>query len=114
MQGLSKAHCTVRKDQKKDFMYYALRHVSITVSGLCYLTGCTEHIARHYIRFHGQKNLDVSNALLERFVVHPDMREPFIAFSRGRGMTDEQEVSMRKTFAEKKFLLPAKPQVMIG
>ena len=114
MQGLSKAHCTVRKDQKKDFMYYALRHVSITVCGLCYLTGCTEHIARHCIRFHGQKNLDVSNALLGRFVVHPDLLEPFIAFSRGRGMTDEQEVSVRKAFTEKKFSLPPKPQVMMG
>ena len=102
------------KTKTKDFMDYVLRHVSITVCGLCYLTGCTKHIARHYIRFHGQKNLDVSNALLGSFVVHPDMREPFIAFSQGCGMTDEQEVFMRKAFTEKKFLLPAKPQVMMG
>ena len=90
--------------------YLVLRHVSITVCGLCYLTGCTEHC----MRLHEQKNLHVPNALLGRFVVHPDLLEPFIAFSRGRGMTDEQEVSVRKAFTEKKFSLPPKHQVMMG
>ena len=102
------------RTKKRNFMDHVLRHVSITVCGLCYLTGCTEHVARHCIRFHGQKNLNVSNAMLGRFLVHPDLLEPFIAFSRGRGMTDEQEVSVRKAFTEKKFSLPPKPQVMMG
>ena len=91
-----------------------LRHVSITVCGLCYLTGCTEHIVRHCMMLHGQKNLHVPNALLGRFVVHPDLLEPFIAFTRGRGTTDEQEVSVRKAFTEKRFLLPPKPKVIMG
>ena len=95
-------------------MDHVLRHVSITVCGLCYLTGCTEHVVRLCIRFHGQKNLDVSNAMLERFAVHPDLLEPFISFSQGCGMTDEQEISVRKAFTEKKFSLPPKPQVMMG
>ena len=101
MQGLSKVHCTVRKDQKRNFIDHDLGHVSITVCGLCYWTGCTEHIARHCIRLHCQKNLDVPNALLGGLVVHPDLLEPFIAVSRGRWMTDEQEVSVRKAFTEK-------------
>ena len=100
--------------KKRNFMDHVLRHVSITVCGLCYLTGCTEHVVRHCMRFHGQKNLDVSNAMLGRFLVHPDLLQPFIALSRGRGMTDEQEISVRKAFTEKKFSLPPKPQVMMG
>ena len=69
------------KTKKRNFMDHVLRHVSLTVCGLCYLTGCTEHVARHCMRLHGQKNLPVPNALLGRFVVHPDLLEPFIAFA---------------------------------
>ena len=39
-----------------------------------------------------------------RFVVHSDLLEPFIAFSRGQGMMDEQEASVRKAFTNKNFL----------
>ena len=100
--------------KKRNFMDHVLRHVSVTVCGLCYLAGCTEHIARHCMKFHGQKNLNVSSGMLGRFLVHPDLLESFIAFSRGRGMTDEQEVSVRKAFAERKFSLPPEPQVVMG
>ena len=100
--------------KRRNFMDHVLRHVSITVSGLCYLTGCTEHVACHCIKFHGQKNLNVSSGMLGRFLVHPDLLEYFIAFSRGRGMTDEQEGSVRKAFAERKFSLPPEPQVVMG
>ena len=86
-------------------MDHVLRHVSLTVCGLCYLTGCTEHVTRHCMRLHGQKNLPVPNALLGRFVVHPDLLESFIAFSRGRRMTDEQEVSVRKAFTGNKLFI---------
>ena len=33
------------KTKKRNFMDHVLRDVSITVCGLCYLTGCTEHVA---------------------------------------------------------------------
>ena len=59
------------KTKKRNFMDHVLRHVSLTVCGLWYLTGCTEHVARHCMRLHGQKNLPVPNALLGRLVVHP-------------------------------------------
>ena len=87
--------------KRRNFMDHVLRHVSVAVCGLCYKTGCT-------------KNLDVSSGMLGRFLVHPDLLESFIAFSRGCGMTDEQEVSVRKAFAERKFSLPPEPQVKMG
>ena len=60
------------------------------------------------------RRLHIPNAYLGRFLIHPDLVEPFIAFSWGQGMTDEQEVSVRKAFADKKFLLPPQPWVMMG
>ena len=105
-------HIALSGDTKKrNFMDHVLRHVCVAVCGLCYKTGCTEHVARHCMRDHGQKDLDVSSGMLGRFLVHPDLLESFIAFSRGRGMTDGQEVSVKKAFAERDFSLPPEPQV---
>ena len=80
------------KNKKRNFMDHVLKHVSLTVGGLCYLTGCAEHVIPHCRNFHGQKALHGPNTFLGRFEVHPDILEPFIAFSRDRGMTDEQEI----------------------
>ena len=55
-------------------------------------TGCAEHVIPHCRNFHGQKALHVPHTFLGRFEVHPDILEPFIAFTRDRGMTDEQEI----------------------
>ena len=90
------------------------KHVSLTVCGICHLMECDEHVTRHCRNFHRQKTLHVPHAYLGRFVVHPDLLEPFITFFRGRGMTDEQESTVRKAFAAKKFLLPPQPSVMMG
>ena len=102
------------KNKKRSFMDHVLKHFSLTVCGLCYLTGCAEHVVRDCRNFHGQKTLHVPNAYLGRFVVHRDLLESFIAFSRGCRLTDEQEVSVIKAFADKKVLIPPQPQVMMG
>ena len=97
--------------KRRNFMDHVLRHVFVAVCGRCYKTGCTEHVACHCMQVHGQKDLDVSSGMLGRFLVYPDLLESFVAFSRGRGMRDEQEVSVKKAFAERKFSLPPEPQV---
>ena len=61
-------------------MDHVLRHVCVAVCGLCYKTGCTEHVARHCMQVHGQKDFGVSSGMLGRFLVHPDLLESFIAF----------------------------------
>ena len=58
--------------------------------------------------------LHVTHAYMGRFVVHPNLLEPFIAFSRGQRMTDEQKSAVRKAFTNKKFLLPPEPRVILG
>ena len=61
------------KNKKRNFMDHVLKHVSLIVCGLCYLTGCAEHVIPHCRNFHGQKALHVPNAFLGRFDVHADI-----------------------------------------
>ena len=116
--GRSRASCEpiplTGDNKKRNFIDHVLKHVSPTVCGICYLMGCTEHVIRHCKNFHMQNTLHVPNVYPGEFVAHPDLLEPFIAFSRGRGMTDEQEVTVRKAFADNKFLLQPQPRVMMG
>mgnify|MGYP001794781039 FL=1 len=100
-------------NKNRNFMEHVLKHVSLTVCGICYLTGCSEHVIRHCRNFHRQKTTCVPHAYMGRFVIHPDLLEPFIKFSRGRGLTDQQEASVRNAFADKKFLLPSQPRMMM-
>mgnify|MGYP001801864372 CR=1 FL=1 len=102
------------RSKKRSCMDHVLKHVSLTVCGLCYLTVCAEQVICHCSNFHGQKALRVPSLFLGRFVVHPDLLKSLIAFSRGCRITDEQEVSVRTAFADKKILLPPQPQVMMG
>ena len=86
------AHRTLGEKQEEKFHGSCFEACCLTVCGLCYLTGCAEHVIPHCRNFHGQKALHGPNTFLGRFEVHPDILEPFIAFSRDRGMTDEQEI----------------------
>ena len=104
MQGLSEVHCTVRKNQKKEFhgpCLKACKHYCLWA-----LLPDRMHRTRRPSLYDAPwtEKLTCPNALLGRFVVHPDLLEPFIVFSPGSGMTDEQEVSVRKAFTEKRFL----------
>ena len=84
------------RNRNRKFNDHVLKHVSLTVCGICYLTGCTEHITRHCRNFHRQKTRCFPHAYLGRFVIHPNLLEPFIKFSRGRGMTDRRQTSERR------------------
>ena len=84
------------RNRNRKFNDHVLKHVSLTVCGICYLTGCTEHITHHCRNFHRQKTRCFPHAYLGRFVIHPNLLEPFIKFSRGRGMTDRRQTSERR------------------
>ena len=99
---------------QRNFMDHVSKHVSLTVCGVCYLTGCTEYAIRHCRNLHSQKTLHVPATYLGRPVVHPDLLETFITFSRGQGMTDELEAAVRKAFANKNILVPPELWLMIG
>ena len=82
-------------------MDHVLKHVSLSGCGICYFTGCTKFIVHHCRDFHKREGLHVPAAYLGRFIVHPNLLETFIAFSQFGGMTDAQEVTVRKAFTNK-------------
>ena len=57
------------KQEREISLYHVLKHVSLIVCGLCYLTGCAEHDIRHCRNFHGQKTLYVPNAYMVRLSI---------------------------------------------